>query len=186
MVVGIVVFRHRIGRLIDRVRSVQLNGKQVDFDEALDESLLAAQELAAKANLPKGGTDAGTATGPDEVMWTIRKAQASTEDSPRGAIIESWLALEGALSDLYERTGLRKDRGRRIPARRAAVLMADAGRFDAEFLGLLDQLRHLRNEAAHAVQFDIPAPVAEEYVRLCLEAVRFLNQLDRSSGGPSA
>lgn len=180
VLVGVVLFRSQIGKLIDRVRSVQFNGKQVDFDKAIDDGLLAAKEQARKVDLPEEDTGVGMAMGPDRALWRIRKAQASTGDSPRGAIIESWVALERALGDACERLGLRKGHGRGPGARRAAVLMAGAGHFNAEFLRLLDQLRHLRNEAAHAVQFDIARPVAEEYVQLCLEAIRFLNRLDRS------
>ena len=181
VLVAIVVIYPYIGRLIDKVASIQIGDKQISFTRELDVTLDAALEQAEKASLPVKSSDPPERTVSDRAQRSIQKAKESTEDSPRAAIIEAWLGVERALSDACERLNLAQSYGGVRTFRETSGLLLTARHLDSDLLGLLHHLRHLRNEAAHAIQFDISTKVAAEYIRLCLEVVTYLQPLGRNA-----
>ena len=181
VLVAIFVMYPYVGQLIDKVASIRIGDNQISFTRELDATLDAALEQAEKASLPIESSDLLERTESDRALQSIQKARESTEDSPRSAIIEAWLGVERALSDACERLNLTRSYGGIRRFRETSGLMQTAGHLNSDSLGLLHHLRHLRNEAAHAMQFDISTKVAAEYVRLCREVVTYLLPLGRSS-----
>ena len=179
---AVVVFYPHIGRLIDKVVSIRIGDKQINFARELDATLDAALEQADKASLQVTPSDFLEQTVSDGALRSIKKARESTEDSPRAAIIEAWLGVERALSDACGRLNLAQSYGGMRTFRETSGLMRTAGHLDADLLGLLHHLRHLRNEAAHAIQFDILPAVAKEYIRLCLDVIHYLAAIPEKEG----
>ena len=180
VLVAMVVFHPHIGRLINKVGSIRIGDKQINFTRELDATLDAALEQAEQASLPIKSSDALEQIVSDRAQRSMQKAKESIEDSPRAAIIEAWLSVERALSDACERLDLAQSYGGVRTFRETSGLVQTSGHLDSDLLGLLHHLRHLRNEAAHAIQFDISSKVAAEYIRLCLDVVAYLQPLGQS------
>lgn len=87
------------------------------------------------------------------------------EISPRAAVLEAWRRLELAM--------IRAAQERRPPRERPVRHFQDALQFlyerddiPAISAGIIDEMRHLRNQAAHAPEFALDAASAIEYINL--------------------
>ncbi|MCY3971613.1 MAG: hypothetical protein OXG74_16910 [Acidobacteria bacterium] len=158
-----VIFRKPVKGLIDGLEMIGIRDNMVTVKRHLD----AAKDNANQ--LP----DAPDKT--DDQSAVAIHAKASVERSPRAAVIEAWLDVDKSLRDVCDRLDL--DRSRWRPAGKIIRLLENAGHLDADGLGILRHLNHVRNEAAHSRRFTISSYMAEEYVRLCSSASRYLESI---------
>lgn len=98
------------------------------------------------------------------------------ELSPRGAILESWLELEEALTSAAEAQGIGTTRpggvsGRPVPVDPWALaqMLAVSGRLSSNSLERFQKLRQIRNKAVHVTDDVIRQEDAESFARLVAE-----------------
>lgn len=86
--------------------------------------------------------------------------------SPRAAILEAWRGVESAILEAAHSLG-KPFFDDRSPVLVSAIrALEESGQLLRAQADILDDLRQLRNEAAHAPEFSIPVSDALDYVRL--------------------
>ena len=156
-------FRGQIKKLFGRITSISVRGTQIAFGEGLD----AAKEQAKSAGLQVESESARDDAWPD---------REPNRDYPRASVIEAWLAVEKGLRDASIRLDLARP-GELRAVNEATRRLRRAGHVNEDLGGVLRRLRHLRNEAAHDIRFDISADQAEDYLVLCFEVISYLESL---------
>jgi uncharacterized protein YutE (UPF0331/DUF86 family) len=84
--------------------------------------------------------------------------------SPRAAILEAWIELEGAAAVALRRRGASVSRQELQQPSRLADALITSGLLKPSQASLLSELRRLRNAAAHASDPKITAETAREFV----------------------
>ena len=153
----------QIKKLFGRITSISVRGTEIAFGEGLD----AAKEQARTAGLPVESESARDDAWPD---------REPNRDYPRASVIEAWLAVEKGLRDACVRLNLARPPELRS-VNEATRRLRESGHVNEDLGGVLRHLRHLRNEAAHDIQFDISPDQAEEYLVLCFEVISCLERL---------
>lgn len=169
----VVAFRNHVGKLINNITTITVRGSTITVARELD----AAKEQAASAGLRIKRVDTTDEPAEGETARILRQVRESSREYPRAAIIEGWLVVERELSETCERLDLATTRGRARGFMAASELLQSAGHLNADLNGLLRHLRHLRNEAAHNLRFDVSPDEAQEYIVLCGEIIDFLQNL---------
>jgi hypothetical protein len=150
----ILVLRRPLLNLLPLLQQLRVKGIELEFGRRVE--VLAADA----AELPAAGGAAGA-------LPPVRPPVAQlAEVSPRAAVLESWLEVRAAAVDALRRRGVpyrSRDVESPLGLRRA---LEGAGILDAPTLGVFDELRNLRNAAAHAPAFSIDPGSALDYARL--------------------
>lgn len=145
-------FRRHLDGLLGRLDSLRVGKVELKLGERLEE----AKEKSDRAQLPPAAiskakvVDDSTATAVAERLADV---------SPRAAILESWAHLESGLRRAQEATGL-------TPQRHVSALALDLwveGVATEAAFGAIQDLRMIRNEAAHNPRFKATAAEAIEY-----------------------
>lgn len=118
-------------------------------------------ELAAEARHALVQTEVDAAPALDGEAHRLQLADIS----PRAAILEAWIELEGAAALALRRKGAVVTRQELQQPSRLADALITAGLLGASQAGLLSELRRLRNAAAHAADPKITVDTAREFVR---------------------
>ncbi len=158
-----ILFAGPIKRLIPLVRKLKWKELELDFAEKLEK----AEEEAEAAELPPtplvavGAHEAANVG--NERHYLIQLARVS----PRAAIGEAWRQLEHDVREALKRKGID------APANMMRMLeVASKNQLLPERVtGLVADLRGLRNQAVHGLDFEIDLPRAIEYIEL-VERVR--------------
>lgn len=95
---------------------------------------------------------------------------------PRAAILEAWRLVEFATIRLVNSRDLLPPGVDRIPSHHVIRLVTKEQLLSAEDLALYYDLRNLRNQAAHAVDFEPSEAAAIDYVKLAQRFVNAANQ----------
>lgn len=96
------------------------------------------------------------------------KIMKLAEVSPRSAVIEAWRTLESELFTIA-REEYRKYEGHEIALmtqRLAMNTITKSERFNKEFIEMLNELRTMRNQAAHAPEFALDSKLALGYASI--------------------
>ena len=127
--------------------------------------------LPVQAQLPPTPTTRALPTRASAVLVKL------AEMSPRAAIIEAWRQVEEELIAAAQRKGLE------LPPRQVILpvyvlrLMHEKGLVDSEKLSIINELRMLRNSAAHAPDFALSKESALEYAEVAARLAEFLRSL---------
>lgn len=149
------ILRDALQRTIDRITRLKGPG----FETELGEVVRRAEREAENANLPPV-TEIKNLPLPEQPTDKYRRL---CEVSPRAAIIEGWREIELAVADRFPRSEVYfSPMELRETLQRSQLL-------DKPSLILLDDLRQVRNHAAHSTRFEISS---EESYRLALIATR--------------
>lgn len=169
------IFRSEIRKLLGRVSSLKYKDLEANFEKGL----VAAEEEAKKA-LPE---KAKIISGDEEPIYPpphdsrYEQLLRIAEESPRAALLEAWVEVETSLSETAERFNI--NNSRRVPARKVVIGLIDTGKFAKTIFPLFEDLRVLRNEAAHAPQFVPTERQTKRYLQMAIEmALTFQNPLD--------
>lgn len=146
-------FRKELAALLSRVKRGKLGSAELEFADYVNE----VEEVSDIPRTPEG-----------ERISASTMAYAS--NNPRAAILTSWLEVESALNSLVKLRQLstistRTSKGI-LPAIRA---VQKAELLDSNYVALFHDLRVMRNEAAHAIDFDPPADSVIKYAQLANE-----------------
>lgn len=138
------VLRDPLSELIRGLRRLRYKDFGAEFGRKVQELEFKADE----ADLPRGVEEAGP-----ERLAAI---------SPRAAVTEAWRQVEVALRQFAQERGLRD----RQSTWRIAQELTDQGVLSPSTMGLLDDMKTLRNEAVHAQELDLSPADALEYADL--------------------
>lgn len=147
------VFRSEIRALLGRIRRGKVGPAELEFEATV-------KSLESESRLAPGTAPTATLTAPQVAM---------VASDPRAAIIGAWLQIEDAAEQLLFARARSTDE---VPRNKAAQLrqLTRLGTLKPETVALLNDLRALRNQAVHEVEF---APSAESV----LSYLRFANEL---------
>jgi len=130
---------------------------------------------AEEANLPPLEAEPERPSGhrvpepPQELIY-FRKL---VDVAPQAAVMEAWRAVEHAAREAAARLGLPV--GRTITE--VVRELKTSGRMDPGLIGILDNLRALRNSVAHVGKVDLPVEGAREYVVVAFQLIGALRKI---------
>ncbi len=169
------IFRSEIRNLLGRVSELKYKDLEAKFEKEL-----ATAEAQAKVAIPK---ERAVSVIDEEPVYPspydekYEQLLRIADESPRAALLEAWIEVETSLAEAIENQGL--GHGRRIMPRKAVIELINTGRYAKTVLPLFEDLRRLRNEAAHAPQFVPNKQQTRRYLQLAIElALTFKNPLN--------
>jgi hypothetical protein len=139
VVILAIALRRQLGTLLPRLQSVKYKDIQVEFEKTLEKA-----EAEASTALPPKTAPALPAELTDEERFA-----RIVEVNPSAAVLAAWSDVEVALKSIAEQAGIQPP-GRRFFYPLSIVKRLDQmGRIDHQTSALIDDLRALRNLAAH-------------------------------------
>jgi hypothetical protein len=171
VVVAVLLYlRKELPNIVKSLRKLKFKDVELEFGEA---AIALAAETKRVVPAAKTGI---TIQGQDEET-VVAKLSTIAELSPRAAILEAWLLVEGAAADLLRNqqsmTTLSANPGPmriREGLRRAEVLTPPQ---EAAF----EHLRRLRNEAVHAPDAEFTAAAVASYVQSAVAMAVYLEDI---------
>lgn len=169
-VIVVALFRRELTKLADKVREFEYGGLKLSFQERLNE----IQQRAEEAGLPPPQPAPPIPEAPPPVPAPgVNQLALLAAISPRAAVIDAWRRVEQAATELFVRTG------QSIPRLSAMRQALEAAGLPAETVSLFDDLRALRNQAAHHSDFAIESTQALEYALLAQRVEAAIARLHR-------
>lgn len=154
VIIAVVILRKPLRELLPLLQKLKYKDLEFEFGKRL-------QEVTAEvAQLPGYSS-------PSKASLTESPAAKLALLSPRSAIIEAWRDVESTTLAAAHGLGepfFQQNRPLLVSAMNA---LERAGKLDAYFVDVLDGLRELRNEAAHAPDFAVTVQEALDYVEAC-------------------
>ncbi|MBC8527259.1 MAG: hypothetical protein H8D22_10505 [Candidatus Cloacimonetes bacterium] len=169
------IFRSEIRKLLGRVSAL----KYKDIEAKFEKELTAAEEEAKKAIPEKAKFISGDEESVYPAPYDSRYEQLLriADESPRAALLEAWIEVESSLSEAAEKFNIYNSR--RVPPRKVVIELINTGKYAKTILPLFEDLRGLRNEAAHAPQFVPSKRQTRRYLQMAIEmALTFQNPLN--------
>ena len=162
----IALLKKPLSLLIPFTKRLKYGDFEWEFQRGLD---AAKEEAAAVPQIEAGPLERTPTLPPSQYVQRIRKLART---SPRAAVLEAWMDVEAAARSAAERLQLPKRAGSQPPA---AVIrsLRDAPEVN-DVVPLLEDLRVLRNQAAHAPDMALTEESALEYAILSERAVAAL------------
>lgn len=152
--------------LLRILKKVKAGPVEAEFDREVKD-LRSETEAAAPAPEARPGVRAQT----DPLVELAAK-------HPRAAILEAWRLVEFTTLRLANSRDLLPPGVDRIPSHHVVRAITKEQLLSAEDLALYYDLRNLRNQAAHAMDFEPSEAAAIDYVKL---AQRFVNAADQAA-----
>jgi Domain of unknown function (DUF4145) len=152
---------------------VEFEKKIKEIEQQADKVLPAVREIEASDTL---AVNVGEDITVDDAV-SVEEARFSrlAELSPPAAIIQAWLTIEEALKSLAVRHDIPVST--RLSSSEIIKLLAQRNILDAPTVAILNGLRVLRNEAAHAQASQLNFSQAKEYHALTRRLVTAFMQL---------
>lgn len=153
LIVVMVIFKAEFRGLLRRIKKVKHGKSEVDLETEVSDALKEVDAL----NFPSAKS-----TPDSEKMIRLAK------DSPRGAILDSWLTIEEAILEFCKRHGIKNDArfGPYHIIRNIRLYSLDHNVLGEGLLEMLSKLREIRNDAVHRPEAEITTEVAIEYAQL--------------------
>lgn len=161
--------RDKIAELLPRVRKLRHKETEIEFSEGVREL---EAEVSAKSDEPH--TEAGaTSEAKDEFNRLMQLAGFSS----RAAVQEAWRKVESAAAKAAAKTYPDLSEKRALPLHQHLKALRGRILSDAEYKQL-EQLRRLRNMAAHDDDFDLQGHPIEAYLDIALSMAWKLESYD--------
>lgn len=165
-IVIVVLLRGELASLLSRIKKIKHRDSEIDLAGEISEAAKDAEKVL---------NHAATEKTPEE-----ERIGRLAEDSPRGAILDSWLSIEEAMSQYAMRHGIESETLHSPPHRRIQNIQLhnlDVPTLGHGIIEMLDKLRRIRNDAVHRTDADITPAVAKDYAAL---AVRVKAKLEEA------
>ena len=179
----VIVFRTRVGKLIDKVVSIRFGDNRVDFGGVLDD----ARQLADKLENEPASVQLTNARSPRDASGALRRASGVVGPHPRTAITNASLVVDDELDAAVERLRIPVPRGIRPTPEGSWARLRYWGHLNEDWVTLLRQIYRLQREAESTPQSKVSAEQARNFVDLCSRVVEHLQELgapDSSTEGP--
>lgn len=142
------VLRNPAGKLLERISKFKYRELEAEFREVLDDIKPIEARVSDRAKLDRS-----------------ESASIALEDlvdvSPRAAVMEAWILVENATAKFCEAHGLPSRMSHQGLFRLAEEKNLDIAHLQTAY----QELRLLRNKAAHATDFEIKPGTAKDYLR---------------------
>ena len=141
--------------------------KYREFEAEFNKSLVKAESEAQSVPTPPIDNQIKASSSEHD---SLERLMRIAEVSPRAAITESWTELELLITQIANSVEIdpRKEQrhGGVMPSHRMIEELTKNNYFPKGILPLFNDLRRLRNKAAHQHDFDIGLPMAQRYIHL--------------------
>lgn len=164
-IIILLLFRSQIARVILRLSRFKYKDAVFEFGNNLDD----AENKAASLDLPPPKV-LRQVTEPITIASSYDRLFELTSSSPRGAITESWLRIEIAVNEAAQKLGIEPVRNYR-GWKQVITELARQEKIPKSTVYLLDDLRKMRNNAVHTIEFEISPQEAARYVDLAIGLV---------------
>lgn len=166
VVILVLILRKPLSGLIPLLQRLKYKDLEIEFGKRVEEI---SEEIVA--TLPRPTLK--YVPSPSE-SHAIQLAEVS----PRAAVVEAWREVERAVIGAAERHDLStgKEQGR-VTSLRAIRSLEQAELVERDKVRLLNDVRVLRNQAAHAPEFALSKDSAVEYVSAAHQLTSFLDSL---------
>lgn len=153
------VFRTELRQLLGRIRKGKVGPAEFEFEETVRALATDAKVL----NLPQ------SATAPALPKVVVQSAE------PRAAILQAWVEVEDALNHLAY---AKAPNAHALPGSTYAAIrqLANSGVIGPEYIALLNDLRTLRNQAVHELEFKPSTESVLGYVKLANDLIGVLQR----------
>ena len=159
-----ILFRKRIGSLISRLKKGKFGNSELEFESLIRD---AESDVEAVVSQPQKEIDPALL--------------ALVDTHPRGAIISAWLQIERLANEVIESRGICTNEPIRRSPTAAIREIEKADILPAPYIALFQDLRVLRNEAAHAQDFE-PSP--ESVIRYLQLSQKLMDGLREAKATP--
>jgi hypothetical protein len=186
------LFRRSLLKLLPGLRGLEYGSLKITFGEQLLKTVEQADRISLTTSQsrrgklghslgsgggdPLGGGDPGVSYRREDLDLAEMAVQ-----SPRTAVLEAWIEVEDAIRQALESTGIRTPAGTVGQVK----LLQDKGIITPDLVPIIDNLRGLRNEAAHYPDFVVEPTQALEYARLARRIANVLWDLVENNGSSS-
>lgn len=167
IIVAVLLLRRPLSELIPLLERLKYKDLELSFRERVHK---VATEADALLPPPPAGVVPSAAED---------RMQQLVDISPRAAILEAWVELEAAAAEAARRRNLDLRPSDLKSPRKLFQALREGQILDNYQLALLDDLRAIRNSAAHAPDFTLPSSTAGQYVET---VSKFRSILQSSSG----
>lgn len=149
------LFRTELRQLLGRIRKGKVGPAEFEFEETVRALATEAKGLS----LPAPATPRRTPQGSE----------------PRATILQAWVEVEDALNHLASALA---PSAQALPGSTYAAIrqLSRSGVIGPEYIALLNDLRSLRNQAVHELEFKPSAESVQGYVQLASELIGVLQQ----------
>lgn len=153
------LFRAELKSLLNRIKHGKVGYAEIEFEHGV-------RTLEANVRL---APDIGQAQAP-----TASTVALATTD-PRAAIIQIWLEVEDAITNLAFSRSQSSDE---VPSHALGAIqqLARLGALDSEQISLIYELRSLRNQAVHDLEFNPSTESVLGFVKLAREVLGFIKE----------
>lgn len=163
--IGILILRKPILGLLPFVQKLKYKEFEVEFGKRVE-------EVTAEVERELPSTDAQPGFAQLEANPIIKLAEVS----PRSAVLEAWRSVEIASLNAARKI-IGPEFHNKTMTYQTLRAFEKNEKIDRNILGLLRDLRGLRNEAAHAPEFALSKESALEYANATQSVVKYLNSL---------
>lgn len=152
--ISVLVFKGEIVKIAPKLRRIKAGPVEAEFERDVEQLKLAART--------SGDSIAAQEVDTASKDFLIQLARLH----PRSAILESWIRVEAAARMVLKRKVPSAVKSSYIPAARLAEPLAQANIITEGQVALYHELRRLRNDVAHAVDFEPSKSSAFAYIDL--------------------
>jgi hypothetical protein len=182
LVLIVLLLRTQIAERLGELRRLKWKDLEAEFDKGLkqmevqaDKTLPEIVKIETSDSLKIGLDDKMTFNDGNSIIVEGEKFSRLAELSPPAAIVHVWIEVEEALKDVAERHDLSLPE--RAPTVAIMNLLLRHELLDKETLAILNNLRALRNTAAHARASELNPSQAMEYERVARRLIAALGKL---------
>jgi len=180
VVVGlcVVLFKGKVRDLLDRLTSFAGAGFNAKFERDARDALATAQSALEQQEASSGSEEATDTPQPaeskDEDESVVDTLRVVASRSPNAAVLGAWRLIELKMSEAAELVSEANPPRISLSPGQLVAALRNAG-FAPLAVESIDDLRRLRNDAAHASK-EVTAQTADDFVTSALLVIRLLDR----------
>ncbi len=156
-----------LAKRVGRYTKISAYGVDAEFEQNVEET---KEEVDAALEKASGGSSPAR-----QESVQVDRLMALAELSPRAAILESYIVMEGALLLTAERFGWTQVAHRPGDVLGASRWLEKRRALPPALRQAVDRLRKSRNQAAHAADFELSSDASLDFVFSALEIADYLS-----------
>ena len=159
-VIVVLMLRKPLAHLIPLIEKIRFKDVEVYFRHLIEQTT--SQVAAVSPSLDAPPIDEGI--------------QDLARVYPRGAIIESWILIEGVVVDLAEDRQISIPSSRQKSPRQVVAALEKAGILDKDLAKVIKDLNVIRNGVVHTQDLSPSRSDAQEYIRTAARVIALLEE----------
>lgn len=165
--ISVYILRTPLSSIIGRLSSLRYKEIEARFTQVLDQADEALEDLP----LPES-------TEPPKLPSKATGSELAQYISPRTEILEAWIRIEVELIDVADRLNLTISSARASSPSSLLEGIFQTGYLDSMIASLIEDLRILRNEAAHEPNFEIKESSVGHYRDIASQIIEHLQSIE--------